>query len=379
MCVGAVPSYFLKILDQNIPYYLIVDGSNTIVKSGPALTLLLREDIEGRCLTEAFKVHGATDVWKPASSEEVRSTAKLSSRARGIVLEGVRWNLTTGGEGVWIFSPSISENAGSLSVDDFPRVPGNAAFFLQTQFQKLLMLELNEVAALEREQRLRADNLLKNISLIAAITSHDICNYMQTISIHLDEIALDEGAAGSRSTIMCAHEACELATMLLHSMLSISGHSRDAQTQFSVEATISEIAGLLKALTPENVVFELNLLSPGYEVLGERGGFVSSLLNLVKNASESFDGECGKIVISTLRSPKDTNHVLIKIDDTGPGLPSANIDFQSRDFFTTKRRGTGLGLASVREFCQRSGWTMEIASPAGRGTCILLEAPIHDK
>ena len=239
-------------------------------------------------------------------------------------------------------------------------MPANSGYFLQTQFQKLLMVELSEVAAREREQRRRADKLLSDLSLIAAITSHDICNYMQIISCQLDEIALYEGAAASSSKLLRAHEACELATMLLHSMLTISGHSRELQTQFSIDSTISEVEGLLRSLLPVNVTLELNLACEGADVIGDRGGFVSSLLNTVKNASEAFAKRHGKITISSFRSIECPGRVVIKICDTGPGLRHTNIDFQSHDLFTTKRDGTGLGLASVREFCYRSAWIMEL-------------------
>lgn|GEM_PF-5295994 len=372
--MSVVPSSFLAVLDQNVPYYLVIDATNTIVKTGSAVTRLLLEDIEGRYLTEVFEVNGTIDGGNPAFPEEGRSTTKLSSKARGIILEGVRWNLMTGG--VWILSPSTSENAGILNVDDFPRVPANAGYFLQNQFQKLLLGELSEVTAREGEQRLRADKLLRDISLIAAITSHDICNYMQVISSELDEIALDEGAAVSRPNLLRAHEACELATMLLHSMLTISGHSRDSQTQFSIDSTILEVEGLLASLKPANVILELNLACEGVNVFGERGGFVSSLLNTVKNASEAFDGARGRITISTCRSIECPGRAFIKICDTGPGLRHTNIEFQTHDLFTTKRHGTGLGLASVREFCCRCAWTMELVSESGFGTSVLLSAPI---
>lgn len=371
-----VSKELLAILDQHIPCYLIVDGSNTIVKSGSALARFLLEQVEGRCLTEVFTVHGAIDGGNPASREAGRPNTKLRAKDRGIAFEGVRWNLAEAG--IWLLSPSTSDDVGNLSVEDFPRLPGNASYFLQTQFQKLLMLELNEVAFLEREQRLRADGLLEDMSVIVAITSHDICNYMQIVSGTLDEIVLDEAEAGFRSSILAAREACDLATTLLHSMLSVSGHPREFLSRFSVGVTISELAGLLESIMPTKVELEIAISCQRVDVFGERGGFIASLLNLVKNASEAFGEKCGKIVISTHLSPKYTNRVLIKVSDTGPGLPLASIDSQNNNLFTSKRCGSGLGLASVRKFCERSGWTMEIESLTGRGTCILLSAPIAD-
>jgi signal transduction histidine kinase len=161
-------------------------------------------------------------------------------------------------------------------------------------------------------------------------------------------------------------------------MLTISGHSRDSQTQFSIASTILEVEGLLGSLKPANVVLELNLVCEGVYVLGERGGFVSSLLNIVKNASEAFDGAHGQITISTFRSIECPERAFIKICDTGPGVRHTNIEFQTHDLFTTKRNGTGLGLASVREFCYRCAWTIELVSESGSGTSILLSAPIAD-
>ena len=364
---------FFYILDQNIPAYLVVDGSNTIVKCGPAIARLLHEDVEGRCLTEVFIAPETMGGGNPFSTRADRSTL-LRSAAHGIELEGVRWNLARGT--IWLLSPSTSNADGNIGVEDFPNVPANSGYFLQTQFQKLLVLELSEIATLEREQRLRADNLLKDISLIAAITSHDVCNYLQVITGSLDELLVAESPVKSRASVLRAHEASELATMLLHSMLHMTGFSRDLNAEFLLCATIAEIKLILHCLLPHHIQLELELSCTDFVVTGERGGFAASLLNLVKNSVEAIGQGDGIITISTFIKPEFPGEVFISIGDNGPGISDLEfLNSSQARFFTTKRSGSGLGLSSVRDFCNRFDWKIEMTS-TGRGTVIELRTSI---
>lgn len=368
----ALPDFFLTLLDQNIPLHLVVDSSNTIVRVGPAIAQLLAEDIKGRYLLDVFSLGELASSDAP-TLEVTRSSTMLLANGGSVAFEGFLWAMTGGG--IWLLSPSMSTSSSDLNSQDFPRVPPGASQFLQAQFQKLLMLELSEVASLERQQRLRADALVKDMSLVAAMTSHDICNYMQVLSGHLDEL-LKSAPWSSNSSLQQAREASELATMLLHSMMSIAGHDRAVQIEFLLDPTISEVRHLFRSLVPEHVAFDCNLACPGVSIFGERGGFIASLLNLVKNASEAIGKGQGKITITTQSLGTTPGRILITVDDTGSGWTKS--PSQENEFFTTKRNGTGLGLVSVKSFCHRSGWTMQIVPNPGRGTRAELIAPVSN-
>jgi signal transduction histidine kinase len=72
----------------------------------------------------------------------------------------------------------------------------------------------------------------------------------------------------------------------------------------------------------------------------------------------------------------DRKSVAILIGDTGPGIPADVLDKIFAPFFTTKARGTGLGLAVVRKVVDRHNGTVEVESVAGQGTAFKITLPV---
>jgi signal transduction histidine kinase len=69
-------------------------------------------------------------------------------------------------------------------------------------------------------------------------------------------------------------------------------------------------------------------------------------------------------------------HYRIAIDDDGPGMPPDVIARCLEPFFTTKTRGTGLGLPIARRVVDEHGGTLTVSSDAGRGTRVAVELPL---
>jgi signal transduction histidine kinase len=68
-------------------------------------------------------------------------------------------------------------------------------------------------------------------------------------------------------------------------------------------------------------------------------------------------------------------HERVTILDEGPGMPPAVREQLFRPFFTTKARGTGLGLATVRRLIEAHGGTVRVEAPSKGGTAVVIELP----
>lgn len=96
------------------------------------------------------------------------------------------------------------------------------------------------------------------------------------------------------------------------------------------------------------------------------------LLNVVQNAIEALaPSGTGNIVLRARRHPR---HVLLEVEDDGPGLPSPDAPVFDA-FFSTKPAGTGLGLAITHRIITDHGGTVDVESRPGR-TCFRLTIPI---
>ncbi|WP_179031501.1 two-component system sensor histidine kinase NtrB [Paenibacillus kribbensis] len=88
------------------------------------------------------------------------------------------------------------------------------------------------------------------------------------------------------------------------------------------------------------------------------------LLNLARNAMEAM-GEKGVLTIST---HEEGDFVVLEVKDTGPGIPQNQLEKLFQPFYTTKTKGTGLGLALCQSIVERHHGTIAVDSVEGMGT-----------
>jgi signal transduction histidine kinase len=101
-----------------------------------------------------------------------------------------------------------------------------------------------------------------------------------------------------------------------------------------------------------------------------------AILNLLLNSVGAMsDG--GTLQLTTeFQARNGTDEVLVKITDSGTGITPEHLSQVFEPFFTTKSDGTGLGLPIVRRVIKAHGGSIEIASEAGKGTCVTITLPL---
>ena len=91
-----------------------------------------------------------------------------------------------------------------------------------------------------------------------------------------------------------------------------------------------------------------------------------SFFNIIQNAIEN-NFECGRIEIT---SEIVENFLKIKIKDTGKGMDEGILKNVMNPFFTTKKKGLGLGLTISKEIIERHNGKIEIESKVNEGTTV---------
>ena len=114
-------------------------------------------------------------------------------------------------------------------------------------------------------------------------------------------------------------------------------------------------------------------LSASRQVGLRRGQLERVLLNLVLNATQASDQ---KVAISIATSDQaEEGGVLIEVIDSGPGMDSATLAKIFQPYFTTKKTGTGLGLAMCRKIVQDHGGHLSVDSQPGVGSTFTITLP----
>ncbi|HEX7123889.1 MAG TPA: sensor histidine kinase [Gemmatimonadaceae bacterium] len=115
---------------------------------------------------------------------------------------------------------------------------------------------------------------------------------------------------------------------------------------------------------------------PDLPSIETRGGDLNQVwTNLIDNAADALDGS-GRLVI---RARRDGEHVVVEVEDDGPGMPEDVLQCIFEPFFTTKDagKGTGLGLPTTRSIVvDGHGGTIDVSSVPGR-TRFTVRLPIR--
>jgi PAS domain S-box-containing protein len=170
--------------------------------------------------------------------------------------------------------------------------------------------------------------------------------------------------------------------------VEIIGRTRDfsknrpgLRKTLEINLTILEVLGLVRAAISDNRVSAKTQLSGGLPLVsGDRVQLQQVIMNLIMNAVEAMreitEGS-RELLIST--SAAEPDGVLVKVKDSGPGLPSANPELIFDAFYTTKADGLGMGLSICRSIVEAHGGQLWATPNEPRGAVFCMTLPVGDK
>ncbi|MBN6054660.1 hypothetical protein JYK22_22145, partial [Nonomuraea sp. RK-328] len=222
------------------------------------------------------------------------------------------------------------------------------------------------------EARRAALLLLRESGLDVGGFAHDLNNLIGVILGHA-ELALDalpEDAPG-RADVERIRQAAERGEALARRLLTPGRADRPGATDLN--AVVEDTANLVRPTLDGGVELDTRL-SPGLPAVGiARAPLENALLNVLVNALAAMpDG--GRLTIETARA-EGGERVRLTVRDTGHGMPAEVAEHAFEPFFTTRERGTGLGLCSARGAVEEAGGRTTLASRPGRGTSVHMHLP----
>ncbi|MEO5740096.1 MAG: ATP-binding protein, partial [Vicinamibacterales bacterium] len=135
-------------------------------------------------------------------------------------------------------------------------------------------------------------------------------------------------------------------------------------------ALLHDTASLIKR-DPKMLELEIGVAGAA-DIVGDREMLQVVFQNILMNAAQAMD--CRGRIDVTISSTG--GRCRIAVADRGPGMP-ADVRAKAFDaFFTTKHRGTGLGLPIAKRVVEAHGGTMRIDVPPESGTIISVELPL---
>jgi signal transduction histidine kinase len=240
-----------------------------------------------------------------------------------------------------------------------------------------IMIDITEQKRLEAELRAAIEIRER----VLAIVSHDLRNPLGTIQLAMstmpDSARVDREAA---RRIDIAERATKLMETLIGDLLDMATISTGTlQLQFVDDNAGAIVAEALELYTPlaseKGIALHDDTHLAGVRVRCDRARVLQVLGNLCGNAIKF----CKRGDVITLRGHADERSLVLEIEDTGPGIPAADIPHLFEQYWSTARgrtRGTGLGLYICHALVEAHGGEVTVASTVGVGTRFRIVLPL---
>lgn len=231
------------------------------------------------------------------------------------------------------------------------------------------------------EERAKASKI-ESIGILAGGIAHDFNNLLTGIigNISLTKTGVPENS--EEYEFLCEAElGCIRATELTQQLLTFSKGGVPIKQPIDISSLISETTSF--SLRGSNVTYTTTVCSGLWPVNADKGQIHQALSNIIINAQQAMPkgGTVSLLaenieVDETYGLPLENGrYISISIVDNGTGIPKKNIQNIFDPYFTTKQKGSGLGLATTYSIIKRHGGFISVESELGTGTTFTIYLP----
>ncbi len=221
------------------------------------------------------------------------------------------------------------------------------------------------------------------LTRLAGGLAHEIKNPLSTMAINLT--LLEEELSGTRGSEPTPKDRRSLKRVrtLQREVTRLGGilddflrFARGGEINRAPTDLVAVIREVIDFLEPEHesagVRVHVSLPSSLPLVMLDETSFRQALINLMVNARQAMPGG-GELIVQLTRVG---NRAELSITDTGVGMDPEDLEHCFELYWSTKKGGTGLGLATVQRIVHQHEGTMRVVSEKGRGTSFTLSLPL---
>jgi PAS domain S-box-containing protein len=283
-------------------------------------------------------------------------------------------------------------HAEAQALDSLLRRKNGTSFPVEVKFssmeiegQDMMLAQARDVSERNRlVEQLNQSQKMEAVGRLAGGIAHDFNNILTAIMGQVDLLRMEHPEESfDMKELDLINQTIRKAAGLTHQLLTFSRKQvMDMQT-FDLAETISGMTKMLLRMIDENIEVNIDQNRRPIHVFGDPGRVEQILMNLAINARDAMEGG-GVIRISTTRIPREEGfpdclangpegtgwYVMVKVTDTGQGIPPEILGKIFDPFFTTKDvgKGTGLGLATVYGLAKQHNGLVRVHSVVGKGT-----------
>lgn len=233
-------------------------------------------------------------------------------------------------------------------------------------------------------EELQKAQQIESIGLLAGGVAHDFNNILSAILLNT-QIAKRQKEKDIQKYLDGIEKATYRATNLTHQLLTFSRGGAPIKGVVSISNLLKETAEF--ALTGSNARCKFSIPDDIFSTEVDKAQISQVINNLVINASQAMpEGGIIEIKVENLilgkghsLPLKEGKYIKISIKDSGIGIPKEDLPKVFNPYFTTKQRGSGLGLTTAYSIIKRHNGYINLESDLGVGTTFYIYLPACEK
>lgn len=237
---------------------------------------------------------------------------------------------------------------------------------------------LHDITFIRRAEKLtiQAEKLAVAGRLVRTL-AHEVRNPINNINLAVEQLTFANKEEENVLYLDIIHRNSNRINELIKELLLSSRPAEIEMSLCSFQSIIDEvILAASDRISLKHIKLSLNLPSQQVIIECDKPKLVMALLNIVINAIEAMEEGTGRLVID---AHTYHNRLIIYITDNGSGISEENMPRLFEPYFTSKRNGIGLGLASTLNIIQSHQGTIEATSVENEGTTFAISLPLHGK
>jgi len=240
---------------------------------------------------------------------------------------------------------------------------GKGNIYVQGILHDITNLKKAEKANLQLQKLGLANRLVRTLA-------HEVRNPLNNINLATEQLIQEEKKDAARLYIDIVQRNSHRIGDLIDELLNTSRPASLEMTEHTLQAIIDEsIAAAVDRITLKRIKLELSYPDELLRIRADIQKLKIAFLNIIINAIEAMEEDKGKLQI-TLRSI-GLEHVVV-IADNGSGISQENLGRLFEPYFTSKRNGMGLGLASTLNILQSHQAFVDVQSKLNEGTSFII-------
>ncbi len=236
-------------------------------------------------------------------------------------------------------------------------------------------LVVRDITELKRSREIiQQSEKLHTVGELAAGIAHEIRNPLTSLRGFVQLMEMKNDSNRNFSQIMLSE--IDRINVIVSELLLLAKPSKRDFRQVELRDLIESVLTLLEAQANlYNVAIRTEISAEPLLVYCEEMKLKQVMINILKNAIESMP-EGGAV---TVQAQGRNGKIFIRFKDQGGGIPEEVLTRIGQPFFTTKEKGTGLGLMISRSIIENHNGMLKIKSKVGKGTTVTITLPQEKK